>query len=209
MTVLYIDRRSMRIEREGRALVLRDGDERLTSVPMRLLERVIIQGGARMDVAILRQLSALGVPVAILGRHSDQAALVQNGMGPDARRRLLQYRMLDHPAWRRRWSTRLVRHKLTAQLRLLHHARLRRADLRHPITRAIERVRCGLETIEKEGEPPLARLRGVEGAGCRLDKAGRTLFYQAWEQQARPLRRNLRRLMPRIVQALEAEEIRP
>jgi len=177
MTVLYVDRREMRIEREGKAIVLRDGEKRLTSIPMRMLERLVIQGNARIDAYLFHHLAREGVPVAILGHRRGAIALVQGSLGANARRRLAQYQRYQDAAWRVRWSRRLLGHKLRTHRRLLLRLSRTRKDLRHSLTKGIHR----LETVERQlaEAGTLATLRGLEGVAARS-------YFEAYTQAFAP-----------------------
>jgi CRISPR-associated protein Cas1 len=162
MTVLYLDRKTLELRREGRALLVRNDGERLTTVPLRLLERVVIRGLLQLDTGVLYHLAQAGIPVIILGRRSDQLAVVQNSMGPDARRRLQQYQRFSEPVWRRQWARALVLRKLIAQRRLLLRLQRRRPELRKPLHDAREQLAAASNELAV-GDPALAVLRGIEG----------------------------------------------
>lgn len=166
MTVLYLDRKTLRITREGRAIVLRDGEQRLTSIPMRLLERVVIQGNAQIDAFIFHHLAREQIPVVIIGRGSGRIALVQGGMGANAKRRFAQYRLYADNTWRTQWSKTVVRHKIVAQLRLLRQMQRERADLRKPFNEAIGRIVNASDKLRGQGDFSVETLRGMEGAAA-------------------------------------------
>lgn len=179
MTVLYLDRKTLRITREGRAIVLRDGDKRLNSIPMRLLERVVIQGNVHLDAFIFYHLAKENIPVVIIGRGKERIALVQGGMGVNAKRRFLQYTLYGRPDWRCVWSSALVRHKVNAQLRLLHKIRDMRADLRKPVGDAIRQIKTIHKKLRQSKSTELASLRGLEGAAARASLYAYTQAFPA------------------------------
>ena len=310
MTVLYLDRKTMRISREGQAIVLRDGDKRLTSVPLRLLERVVMYRNVQMDIFIFHHLANAGIPTIILGRGPGRMALVHGPWGKDAFRRIRQYQLYGDPQWRQSWSWVLVRHKLAAQMRLLRRMLGERRDLNHVLTTSLQRVSAAHAGLKEQPRQSLDSLRGVEGAaasasfhaytrifapsleftgrnrrppkdpvnaalslgytmlhaevaiacyqhgfdpyigfyhelahgreslaadlmdplrpvvdgwiwdlfrkqelrarnfyregeGCWLDKAGRAIFYKSWEEQARPLRRRIRRVFNLVLKNMQ------
>jgi len=167
MTILYLDRKTLTLEREGRAVVVRDGLQRLASVPLRLLDRVVIRANLTLDAALLHRLAQEGIPVMILGRRPNQVSLLLGAVGPDARRRLCQYRRYEDDNWRRHWAAYLVRRKLLMQKRLLIRHRRRRLDLHKPLSDAITRLERALNELDGKEPPPLDQLLGIEGAAAR------------------------------------------
>ncbi len=156
----------MRISREGKAIVLRDGDKRLTSIPMRLLERVVIYRNVQMDVFIFHHLANAGIPTVILGRGKGQIALVHGPVGKDAFRRIRQYQLHGNKQWRQLWSWTLVRHKLAAQLRLLRRMEHERQDLRRLLKVSVQRVATAHASLKIQPQRSLDSLRGIEGAAA-------------------------------------------
>lgn len=166
MSTLYLDRRETSLKREGRAVVVYQGGNRHASVPMGLLDRVVMRGSVALDTGLLGALAEAGIAVTLLsGRQGrGQAMLLGRGHG-DARRRIAQYRAYDDAQWRARWSRRLVHHKLVSQLRLLRHALTRRPDLRLALTRGTDALGRILLDV-RDPRADLDRLRGLEGAAA-------------------------------------------
>ena len=169
MGTLYVDRSGSRLKRDGRALAVYEDGERRSSVPVALLERVVLLGTVELDSGVLGFLADQNVAVLILsGRNRQQLAALVGRPHNDVTRRLAQYRLFAEPQWRLAWSARLVRHKLAAQARFLGQGLRERPDARYRLTRGVEtllRLRRRLAAGPAEGDS-LDTVRGIEGAGA-------------------------------------------
>lgn len=168
MTTLYLDRRDLRLKQQAGALQIHIPDERPRSVPLALLDRIVLRGNVALDSGLLGSLSEAGISVLMLsGRHGRRRALLAAGNHGDAARRIAQYRLYDDADWRKHWSRRLVLHKLAAQRRMLRSALQRRSDQRRPLLRALATLQqLNDELRNAETAPELERLLGIEGAAA-------------------------------------------
>lgn len=167
MGTLYLDRQDLALRREGRALVVYANGQRQTSVPIGLVDRLVLRGSVALDSALLGFLAEAGVGlVALGGRAHSQVAVVCGSPRNDAERRVAQYRLHSDPAWRLYWSRRLVSHKLGAQARLLRTARRERPDRRFPLTQGLETLARLRTRLQETGTLDLDQIRGLEGAGA-------------------------------------------
>lgn len=176
MSTLYLDRKGTSLKREGRALAVYLGGERYGTVPINLLERVVMRGSVALDTGLLGALAKEGIAVTLLsGRHGrGQAALVGRAHG-DAARRIAQYQRYQDAEWRAMWSRRLVHHKLLAQIRLLRYALTQRPDRRYALTGALDSLTRLLPQVREASD--IARLRGLEGAAAAAYFAGLTQLF--------------------------------
>src|SRR5262249_28325978 len=123
MATLVLDRSDLELRSDGTALAIYEDGARRGSVPLKLLERVVLQGTIRLDTAVLGKLAEAGVATILLGaRNSRRVAIVSGPARGDASVRLGQLRSALDPAWCADWSRRLVLGKARAQLRLLREA---------------------------------------------------------------------------------------
>jgi CRISPR-associated protein Cas1 len=167
MSTLYLDRRGLSLTLEGRALAIYADDERQGTVPLHLLERVVMRSAVGIESSLLARLADAGIGVLIFGgRNASKQAVVLGRTGNDAARRIGQYRRYGDPSWRRAWSERLVLGKLKGQIRLLRRALGSRPDLRHPLTEGLTKVEHARERILRDGSLAVATLRGIEGAAA-------------------------------------------
>lgn len=175
MATLVLDKAQLEVRTEAEALALYEGGARRGSVPLKLLERCVIQGAqTRLDSGVLLKLAEAGVPTVLLSpRLGRRVALLLGPQHNDAAVRLAQARRVTDDAWCRQWAQALVRAKLVRQQRTLRQWLAARPDARKPLTDAITQVQDLLETLRAAPEPlPLASLRGLEGSAARAHFGG-------------------------------------
>lgn len=169
MGTLYLDRKDLELRHEGKHLCLYEGGERRGTLPLNVVERVVIRSQATLTTGALGLLAEEGVGVLVLsGRHGRSAAILQGKAHGDTRRRIAQYRWHHDEACRLDWARRLVALKLRAQGRFLRQALVLRPDCRKPLHDGIEHIRRATTTLSDPSGPALSlgRLNGVEGAAA-------------------------------------------
>jgi CRISPR-associated protein Cas1 len=163
MATLVLDRSNLELRADGAALAVYEAGERRGSVPLKLLDRVVLQGTIRLDTAVLGKLAEAGVPTIILGnRNSRRVAILSGPAHRDCSIRLAQLQQALDPSFCAAWSRRLVEGKARAQLRLLRQALAQRPDARKPLTDAIASIEGVCRSLA--GETDADRIRGFEGA---------------------------------------------
>ena len=180
MGILYIDRKDMELRDEGNHLCLYESGERRSTVPLTLLERVVIRGRVAMNSGVLTRLAEHDIGLLVLGgRQHRQAALMTGSPHGDTDRRIAQYRWLADPLYRAHWSLGLVRLKLKSQRRLLVRAAAHRPDCRHVLAEAADQIGRAMEgllqTAPVAGMEP--RLKGIEGAAGNAYFSGYTSLF--------------------------------
>ncbi len=180
MATLLLDRADLEVRIAEGALALYENGTRSQTVPLRLLDRVVIQGArTRLDSAVLLKLAEAGVATLLLSpRASRQVAIVLGPAHNDAAVRLAQARRIMDAAFCDDWARQLVVAKLRRQQRLLQQAEVRRPDLRKPLFDA----RAGIaEALAQAGDADngCARLRGLEGSAARAYFHGFTALFPA------------------------------
>lgn len=173
MGILVLDRRDMELRLDGNAAAIYEAGERRGSVPVKLVDQLIVQGGSiRLDAGVLGLLAESGgIAVLLSGRHARRVAYVMGPSHNDIRARLAQARAVSDEAQIDRWAVRIVHAKVRHQAGFLERARERRADLRKPLTDALRRLQADIErlsAIEHGGavNPGAATVRGIEGAAA-------------------------------------------
>lgn len=167
MTTLYLDRRDLALKLEGQALAIYAAEVRQTTVPLHLLERVVMRSSVTLQSGLLARLADSGVGVLVLGGwNGTKVASIQGASHNDGARRIGQYRRYDDPQWRSLWSRRLVLAKLQAQSRLIQRALAQRPDLRHPLTATRDRLKSARARLRDESGLSIDSLRGIEGAAA-------------------------------------------
>jgi CRISPR-associated protein Cas1 len=164
MTTLYLDRKGLELRLDGGAVALYEGGSRSRTVPLRLLDRVVIRAEIVLTSTVFGALAEAGCAAVILsGRHGRRLAVVQGRAHNDAALRVAQYAKVQDPDWRLEWAKRFVVAKLVRQQRFLEHALVARADRRKPLSDALESLRPLCARL-KEDALSIAALRGAEGA---------------------------------------------
>jgi CRISPR-associated protein Cas1 len=167
MTTLYLDRRDTRLKLEGRALAIYTDQERRGTVPLNLLESVVMRSAVNIESSLLANLADAGIGIVIFGgRNASKLAIVHGRTGKDGARRVGQLRLADDPLWCLNWTRRLVRGKLRRQQRLLITALRERPDLRLTLTKAREQLMQARQRASDPASASIDTLRGIEGAGA-------------------------------------------
>jgi CRISPR-associated protein Cas1 len=165
MATLVLDRSDIELRADGAALAVYQGGQRHGSIPLKLIERVVLQGTIRLDTGVLGRLADAGVATILLGaRSSRRVAMLIGPPHRDAAIRLAQFERASDAAWCAAWSRRLVLGKAQAQLRLLRRARDQRPDLRKPLFDAIASIETIARSLADDGGIDADRIRGFEGA---------------------------------------------
>lgn len=179
MATLVLDNRALELRLDGQALAFYENGERRGSLPLKLLERVVIQGDLALGTGVITRLAENGTAVLMLSkRHSRRLALVLGPAHNDAAIRIAQAQRVADPAWCAAWSRRLVVAKTRAQMRLLKQALAQRPDCRKPLSDALavlENALSGLGAPDQAPSPD--RIRGIEGAAARAYFQGLTALF--------------------------------
>lgn len=165
MGTVVVDRRGARLGYGGGAITVREPDGRLRSIPLRMVERLVVVGAVELETTIFTRLATQGAMVLLMPGRSAQRGQWLYGMGHgDAGRRLGQYSMAMDPKAVHAWSARFVAGRILGQARLLYRMGVTRSDRRRDLEagrRALMRLRRELihaDTVEG--------LRGLEGAAA-------------------------------------------
>ncbi len=169
MATLVLDNRALELRIDGQALALYEHGERRGSLPLKLLERVILQGDLTLSAGVLTRLAENGTAVLMLSkRHSRRLAVVLGPAHNDAAIRIAQAQRIMDQAWCAWWARRQIAAKTRAQMRLLKQAMVERPDCRNLLTRALTDLEQMLADMGTPQQPPsVERLRGLEGAAAR------------------------------------------
>lgn len=167
MSSLYLDRRDLSLKLEGRALAVYCGDERHGTVPLHLLERVVMRSAVHLDSSMLARLADAGISLVLFGgQFAAKVAVLAGPPHNDAARRIGQYRRYDDADWCRQWSNLLVRLKIRGQAQVLRRALAERPDLRKPLTDGLGHLEQARQRIVQMPQTPIETLRGIEGAAA-------------------------------------------
>jgi CRISPR-associated protein Cas1 len=168
MSTLVLDKPELELRCDGDALALYEAAERRGTVPLALLERVVLLGSQiRLDSGVLARLGEAGVALLVLGRRGGQRLSL--ALGPrhnDAALRIAQCLAATDDAAVLEFSRDLVRAKLRAQRRTLAAMLVVRADCRKPLTDALGSLADIDTTAVKAAD--IEALRGGEGAAAAI-----------------------------------------
>lgn len=163
----------------GGALVLRENDTRRQSIPLAMIDRLVIQGARTvLDTSVLTQLAEAGASTLLLSpRASRRVAMVLGPAHNDAAIRLAQTSRVMDEAYCSTWAREQILAKLRRQHRLLSDAEQNRADKRKPLFDARASINKAIETLQGELMPALERIRGLEGSAARAYFQGYTSLF--------------------------------
>lgn len=168
MGTLYIDRKNIDLRSEGSQLCVYCEGKRQGTIPLGLVDRLVIHGQATFSSGVLTSLVEKGVALLVLsGRRNCYPAIIQGTFHGDTRRRIAQYRWHAEPHERLLWAARLVRFKLLSELKMLKTMQRARPDQRKPLFDGIETIeRLLVQLKESDFVDSIATLNGIEGAAA-------------------------------------------
>ncbi len=176
MGLLLLDRSQLEVKSEGETLALYEGGVRRGTVPLKLIDRCVIQGSqTRLDSGVLIKLADAGATTVLMSpRHPRRVAIVLGPQHNDAALRLAQALRVMDDTWCRPWALGVVLTKLARQSRTLRRLQSERPDARKPTfdaLQALDAIRATLDgyatSRPDQVVPPLDILRGHEGAAAR------------------------------------------
>lgn len=167
MSTLYLDRKNLALKLDGQALALYEDGGKRGTVPLRMLERVVVRGNVELESRLLGAFAEHRVDVLFLsGRGSRLRAKAFSHSHNDARRRLAQYRVFFEKDRQVELARLLVRGKLEKQRQLLELAALKRPDLRKALAGSLGSLRDIGATLGQSQTVSLGQLRGFEGGAA-------------------------------------------
>lgn len=173
MSLLLLDRAQLEIKSEGDTLVLYEAGVRRGTVPIKLIDRCVIQGAqTKLDSGVLSKMAEAGITTVLMSPRSPRrVAIVLGTQHNDAAVRLAQaQRVMDLSACQQ-WALSLVRAKLSRQRRTLQHLQTARPDARKPLFDALQTLGHILQNLDT-AQPTMESLRGFEGAAARAYFSG-------------------------------------
>lgn len=165
MTTLYLDRKNLEVKLENNTIVIYQNTKRQSTLPIKLLERVVTRGDVKLSTAVLTAFTSQGVGfTAITGRKGEKVAHLFSPGHNDATRRIAHYRAYADIEQRAILARATVASKLRNQHRFIQHLINVRPDARYPLTKSRHTI-AEIQTKLTE-EKDLDRLRGFEGAAA-------------------------------------------
>lgn len=181
MGSLYLDRKNLSIKLDGQALALYENDEKKGTVPLHLIDRVVLRGNVQLESRVLGALTERNIGLLVLsGRNTEATAMLSARSHGDVVRRLGQYQVGLNESVRCDLARWLVLVKVRGQQRTLKQALSGRADLRLPLTKAIVQMTGIIGQLREDSSSfSLSQLRGLEGAAASVFFAGYTHLFAA------------------------------
>lgn len=117
MTTLFIDRRNLQLSADSEALIFydRNTDQKIGTVPIRLLERLCIYGDIQLSAAVLGKLGAHGVGILVLNGRKKAPVLLMPNLKVDAKRRAAQFTAAQAPEFCLAQAKQWLSSKISAQ----------------------------------------------------------------------------------------------
>ena len=168
MSSLYLDRKNLGIKLDGQTLALYEDGVKKGTVPLHLLDRVVLRGNVQLESRVLGALSERNIGLLILsGRNTEATAMLAAKSHSGTLRRLGQYQLSLDDELRKPLARWLILIKVRAQHRLLNEALASRADIRYPLTTATKTLSGIIGQLREDAQDiTLASLRGYEGAAA-------------------------------------------
>jgi CRISPR-associated protein Cas1 len=169
MGLLILDKRGMALRLRGEAAALYEGEAHSGSVPLKLVDQLIVHGSdIALDAGVLGGVAERGgLGVLFSGRQQRRVAFVLGPSHNDIWARLGQARAVTDEAQIQAWAARLVTAKLRHQCRFLQRALAQRPDQRKPLWDALQRLQADVARLASAADAlSTASLRGVEGAAA-------------------------------------------
>lgn len=174
MATFVIDRSDAELRVDGDALVLYRSGQRDGTVPIRMLDRVVLHGSRiTLQTGVLMRLAESGAATIMLGSRSNRQAAIVLGPGHrNAATRIAQARRVTDETFCDAWARGLVASKVRQQRRLLARALAARHDIRKPLFDAIAGLEGAAARLASDETLHTSELRGIEGAAARTYFAG-------------------------------------
>ncbi|MDP2811896.1 MAG: CRISPR-associated endonuclease Cas1 [Rhodocyclaceae bacterium] len=169
MTSLFVDRRGVELELEGDAIVFRENDVRIGTVPVMPLTRVFLRGDVRLSAALLGRLGERGVGVVVLSGRQGKPSLLLARPHNDASRRVEQIRKSLDAGFCLDFARNLIERKIDRQAEWFDELRASDMQARYELTHAMQLLKEHRTRVPCAAS--LGSLRGVEGsaAACYFD----------------------------------------
>lgn len=184
MTTLYLDRKNLTLRADGSALVCYENDERIATIPLKVLQRVCIRGDLMLSAKVLGKLGEAGIGVLILNGRQRRPTLMLPNWKLDGQRRVAQYALSQDKTACLAAARNTVAAKLSAQQQHLQQMALSGSlniDCLNEHSQALDNLASTISDC-----PSIAGLRGIEGAAAaRYFNAWATVLPESWHFSGR------------------------
>lgn len=180
MDTLFIDRKDTCLDTEAGRLLIRTPGVRPLTLPLRQLRHIVLSARVELSTTVLLALNRAGITLVITHPMRQDSAMVCGGPRHGNINRRIRQTVFHLDADRRLDAARrIISKKLLQQYRALARHRVRRPDLRRPLTRGMTHIRNRWHALPEAHN--LDVLRGVEGAAAAAYFAAlATVFASSW-----------------------------
>ncbi len=166
MTTFYIDKKGLNASLEGEAIVVREKGQRIGTVPLGPIDRVVLRGEVTVDTRLLSRCGERGVGILILsGRKQLPTLLLPRGY-KDAQRRLIQYEKSKDPNFCMRISKKILMEKLTSETTFLEGYFSKNLQLKPFLEASSQKIQENFDRLT--GANNKCALMGIEGESARI-----------------------------------------
>lgn len=170
MTTLFIDRRQLQLKADNEALVFYDqtSNEKLGTVPIRLLERVCIKGDVQLTASVLGKLGEHGIGLLLLSGRKRAPVLMMPNLKVDGKRRFAQFAAAQDSGFCLQQARGWIQQKAERQQHFIQQAAEQHAVLSNKVA-AMQQL---LTQIANSSD--IEQLRGYEGVAAAH-------YFSAWQ----------------------------
>ncbi len=160
-----MDRKNLTVKLDGGAMALYEEGEKRGTVPLTLLERMVVRGNINVESRLLCEMGKRKIDVIFLSaRHSYESAMAFSHSHNDVRRRLSQYQSYWNETQRLMLATELVAAKCAKQSQYLKRALTLRPDKRRQLFKGVKVLQNIIGQLDSS--MAIDRLRGLEGSAA-------------------------------------------
>jgi CRISPR-associated protein Cas1 len=156
MSTLFVDKANCDLDIEGGRIVMRQNGERAGTWPLAVIERVIANRGARVSGRLVAALAEAGIGLMIDSGRSKSAPAMVGPASADRGLKPAQYALVAEGGTRAKLAAALIVARLEGAIEVI----TRRA----PAEPRLARLTQALARLKAPDVPPVAMLRGIEGA---------------------------------------------
>jgi len=166
LQTIYIDRKFIKLSSERKQLILHTKEGQKTSLPFRLIERLIIHGHCLIDTYLLGKLAENNITTVLFSSIRAQQMAVINGLAHnDASIHINQYRFYQNTQLTLSAATQLVKAKLLRQYRFVKKIMAQQPTHRKICFNAQQQIKAQLEALDSVQDQQ--QLLGIEGYAAR------------------------------------------
>ena len=164
---VYVDRKYIKLTSEKKQLIFHTETGQKTSLPFRLIERLIIHGHCLIDTWLLGKLSENNITTVLFSsRRAKQVAVINGIQHNDAAIHIRQYQFYEDPQLSLNAAKQIIKAKLLRQYRLLKKMQQQLPEHRKVFFDACASLYRLTQAADKTSDK--TKLLGIEGSAARI-----------------------------------------